>query len=70
MIFTPLSSVEWETERDEFDFHIRLEQDSYVIDVFDSPTGNADEAYLTSHECDTWEQVVRYCHEYDGVRVV
>jgi hypothetical protein len=42
---------------------VRLRQDNYVVDVFDSVTGNADEAYLTSHECDTWEQVERYCRE-------
>jgi len=47
-----------------------LEQDNYVIDVFDSATGNPDEAYLTSHECETWEQVVRYCREYEGVSVI
>jgi hypothetical protein len=38
-------------------------QGNYVIDAFGSATGNADEAYLTSHECDMWEQVARYCGE-------
>jgi hypothetical protein len=38
--------------------------------VFNSATSNPDEAYLTSHECDTWEQGERYCHEYNGVTVV
>ena len=57
-------------EREPYDFHIRLEQDAYVIDVFDSSIDNADEAYVTTHSCDTWEQVVRYCNEYDGVTVI
>ena len=52
------------------DFHIRLERDNYVIDVFDAGFADADEAHLTSHECDTWEQVLRYCRECDGVTVV
>ena len=68
--FNKLSPTEWDAERQPFDFHVRLEQDNYVIDVFDSATGNPDEAYLTSHECETWEQVERYCRDYDGNAVV
>jgi len=37
--------------------------------VFDNATGIADDTYLTSHECDTWEQVVRYCRDCDGLTV-
>ena len=33
--FNQLSPTEWDAERDDVDFHIRLEQDDYVIDVFD-----------------------------------
>jgi hypothetical protein len=82
MMFKPVSPIEWDAERGNVDcrkgqrrlvglgFHVRLERDNYVNDVFDSATGNADEAYLTSHECETWELVERYCREYDGVTVV
>jgi hypothetical protein len=83
MEFKRLSTIEWDAERGDvdcarnntaasrrLDFHIRLEQDNYVIDVFDSCHPDADEAYLTSHECEKWEQVERYCREYDGVAVI
>lgn len=70
MRFKALSPIEWETGRGNCDFHIRLEQDDYVIDVFDSGIDNPDEAYLTTHTCETWEQVERYCRDYDGVTVV
>ena len=68
--FKQLSLIEWDAERPPYDFHIRLERDEYVIDVFDAGIDDADEAYLTTHTCDTWEQVERYCREYDGVTVV
>jgi len=68
--FKRLSATEWETERAPYDFHIRLEQDNYVVDVFDISTDDPEEAYLTSHECETWEQVERYCRDFDGVRVI
>jgi hypothetical protein len=42
--FNQLSPTEWETERGDVDFHIRLEQDNYVIDVFDSCHPDANEA--------------------------
>ena len=70
MNFKKLSAIEWETEREPFDFHIRLEQDNYVIDVFDSSIDDPANAYLTTHECETWEQVERYCRDYDGKSVV
>jgi len=69
MKFKILSTIAWEAERVDCDFHIRLVQDNYVVDVFDSGIDNADEAYLTSHECETWEQVERYCRDFDGVSV-
>lgn len=69
MQFENLSPVEWETQRDEFDFSVRLEQDDYVIDVFDNSIEDADEAYITTHSCETWEQVVAFCERYDGVKV-
>jgi hypothetical protein len=51
-------------------FHIRLEQDDYVVDVFDNGIKDADEAYITTHSCETWEQVVAFCSRYDGVGVI
>ena len=70
MRFKALSPTAWETEHAPYDFHVRLEQDNYVIDVFEAGVDNPDEAHLTSHECETWEQVERYCRDYDGVTVV
>lgn len=69
MNYKNLSPIAWETESDEFDFHIRLESDDYVIDVFDSAIESTDEAYLTTETCDTWEQVVTFCSKYDGVSI-
>jgi len=69
-IFKQLSPTEWDMERTPFDFHIRLERDEYVVDVFDSDSVDPDAAYLTTHTCDTWEQVERYCREYDGKTVI
>jgi hypothetical protein len=68
--FKQLSITEWDAVRDPFDFHIRLERDEFAVDVFDNSIENPDEAYITSHECDTWEQVVRYCQDYDGETVI
>jgi len=70
MDFIELSLIEWETRRGEFDFHIRLEQDDYVIDVFDNSIEDADEAHITTHSCETWDQVVAFCARYDGVTVI
>jgi hypothetical protein len=81
MNFRALSLITWETKRGDVEFHIRLEQDNYVIDVFDSEIDNADQAYLTSFSCETWDQVERYCRDFrlrvasyggqdDGVTVV
>ncbi len=70
MTFKKLSPTEWDAERAPYDFHIRLEQDNYVVDVFDNAIKDADKAYLTTHECETWEQVERYCRDYDGKKVV
>jgi len=69
MNFKELSPIAWDAERGDLDFHIRLEADEYYIDVFDSSIESTNEAYLTSHQCETWEQVERYCREYDGVTV-
>ncbi len=68
--FKQLSPTEWDAERALYDFHVRLEQDEYAIDVFDSSIDNPDDAYLTTHTCDTWEQVERYCRDYDGRTVI
>jgi hypothetical protein len=51
------------------DFHIRLEQDDYVIDVFDSGVSDPGEVYLTTHACEDWQQVVQFCQDYDGIHV-
>ena len=46
-----------------------LESHAYVIDVFDSAIESADDAYVTTHTCDTWEQVIAFCTQYDGISV-
>ena len=47
-----------------------MEPDDYAIDVFDSEVANPYEAYLTTFTCDTWEQVEKYCRDYDGINVI
>ncbi len=69
VIFKQLSPTEWDAEREPFDcasndtaasrrldFHIRLERDEYVIDVFDNNIADPDKAYLTTHTCDTFRR--------------
>ena len=68
--FKQLSLTEWDAKRDPFDFHVRLERDEFVVDVFDNSIEDPDEAYLTTHTCDTWEQVQRFCQDYDGETVL
>jgi hypothetical protein len=70
LTFKKLSPTEWDAEREPFDFHVRLEQDNYVIDVFDVDIDDPAQAYFTSHECETWDQVEKYCRDFDGVRIL
>jgi hypothetical protein len=42
----------------------------YLIDVFDNTIDNADAAYITTHACDTWEQVEKYCRDYDRLTII
>jgi hypothetical protein len=70
MEFKSLSPTAWETERWDFDFHIRLEQDDYVIDVFENGVDNADDAYITTHTCESWAHVERFCRDFDGTPVL
>ncbi len=70
LTFKQLSATEWDAERNPFDFHIRLERDEYAVDVFDASQDESDDAYLTTHTCDTWEQVELFCRDYDGKKVV
>jgi hypothetical protein len=69
LIFKELSLTEWDAERAEFDFHIRLEQDDYIIDAFNSFIESAEDAHLTTHTCETWEEVLAFCTHYDGISV-
>ena len=69
-IFKQVSPIEWDAGFGRFDFHVRLEGDEYVIDVFNSKLTDPNAAYLTTHTCDTWEQVERYCREFDGEQVI
>ncbi len=47
-----------------------LEQDDYIIDVFDTAIESADDAHLTTHTCDTWQHVLAFCTRYDGLSVL
>jgi len=47
-----------------------LEQDDYVIDVFDGAIESADDAHLTTHTCDTWQQVRAFCTHYNGLSIL
>jgi len=57
-------------ERWDFDFPIRLELADCLIDVFDTTIDNADVAYITTQTFETWDQVERFCRDYDGISVL
>jgi hypothetical protein len=38
--------------------------------VFDNTIDNADDAYITTHTCDSWDHVERFCRDYDGTPVI
>jgi hypothetical protein len=48
---------------------VRSEQDDYVIDVFATAIESPDNAHLTAHTCDTWQQVLAFCTHYDDLSV-
>jgi len=63
--FKQLSPTDWDCERGDVDFHIRLEQDLYAIDSFRSDVDEPDEAYITSFSCENWAAVEKYCRDFN-----
>lgn len=61
----PLSSTEWDIERGDVDFHVRLESDDYFVDSFDSRIETAEAAHLTTFRCDTWSAVEAYVCDFN-----
>ena len=41
-----------------------------VIDVFDTAIESADDAHLATHTCDSWEHVIAFCINYDGISIL
>ena len=60
-----LSPTEWDIARSDVDFHVRLENDDYFVDAFDSSIEDADLAHLTTFRCDTWETVVAFLRDFN-----
>jgi hypothetical protein len=60
-----LSPTEWDIARSDVDFHVRLENDDYFVDAFDSSIENADEAHLTTFRCETWKTVEAYVRDFN-----
>ncbi len=61
----PLSLTEWDIERGDVDFHVRLENDDYFVDAFDSNVKDADAAHLTTFTCDDWKTVEAYLRDFN-----
>lgn len=60
-----LSITEWDIMRGDVDFHVRLENDEYFIDAFDSTIKNSDSAYITTFSCETWESVRAFVCDFN-----
>ncbi len=66
MTLAQLSPTEWEGASDACDFHVRLEDGEYMVDVFDRfIKSDADEAHLASHQCDSLDDAVAYCRGFE-----
>jgi hypothetical protein len=63
--FKYLSPTEWDVERDDVDFHVRLENDDYFVDAFDSQTEDPDSAHLTTFRSDDWKAVEAFVRDFN-----
>jgi hypothetical protein len=63
--FKYLSPTEWDVERGDVDFHVRLENDDYFVDAFDNGLKDADAAHLTTFICDAWKSVEAYVRDFN-----
>lgn len=63
-----LSATTWDAYNDRYDFHIRLEQDEWMIDAFDIFNPNPNEAYLDSSrgEANTLQEAMELCQQFNG----
>lgn len=61
MIFEKVAPSAWQATREPYDYHVRVEGDAYVVDVFQSAISDADMAYVTSEHCESWDDVEEYC---------
>ncbi len=62
---TPLSLSEWDIERGDVDFHVRLEEDDYFVDAFDSHIQNSDVAHLATFRCLEWDAVAAFVCDFN-----
>lgn len=60
-----LSLTEWDIERGDVDFHVRLENDDYFVDAFNSSIDNPDLAHITTFRCVKWKDVVAFVCDFN-----
>jgi len=61
-----LSTTEWEASNSRFDFSIRLENDDFIIDAFDSLEDDSSLSYLDTASTDSLEDAVKMCDSFSG----
>jgi hypothetical protein len=61
----PLSPTEWDIERGDVDFHVRLENDDYFVDAFDSSINDVNVSHLTTFICDEWKTVEAFVRDFN-----
>ena len=61
----PLSLIEWDIERGDVDFHVRLENDDFYVDAFDSSIEEPDSAHLTTFRCLEWKTVGTFVCDFN-----
>ena len=54
----------WELATGSYDFHIRLEDGRFCIDVFASDVTDADAAHVDELEADTLDEARQLCEQY------
>jgi len=61
-----LSTIEWDVDGGDIDFHIRLEQDDFVIDAFRSQVSDPNMAYRDTTSTDTFDEALELCRMFNG----
>jgi len=61
-----LSTIEWDVDGGDVDFHVRLEADEFAIDAFKSQVQDPNMAYLDSTVVDTLDDALDLCRRFNG----